>query len=290
MAKHRGAESRNIILAAWLFAAGLALTGPAAAQETVIIGGPGRTAPAVEVDLSVLDSRGPAHLSRKKSSLPDLLPPDAANQPRARAAISRPLTPPAPATHRVTPPSQEVTAAAGAAPSALADKAAATPSAPAATPGLVPIAAPVKQASPVALRAAAPPEPVKIRAAEPAPPPAAQTLATLPAITPAPSPDGGVNTALLFAPGAVDLSADATAQLDTLLELLKSQDRVQLKAHASGAATDTEARRIALKRALAARSHFLANGIDSTRIDVRALGPAADGGSDDRIDVIVVAQ
>ncbi len=46
----------------------------------------------------------------------------------------------------------------------------------------------------------------------------------------------------------------------------------------------------ALKRALSARSHLLAAGLESTRIDVRAMGPAGDGGPDDRLDVIVVAQ
>lgn len=94
----------------------------------------------------------------------------------------------------------------------------------------------------------------------------------------------------MFAPGAIELTAEAAAQLDALLASLTQKERVQLKAHASGAQDDAEVRRIALKRALAARSHLLANGMESTRIDVRALGPAGDGGPDDRLDVIVVAQ
>ena len=80
------------------------------------------------------------------------------------------------------------------------------------------------------------------------------------------------------------------AQLDALAASLSQSERVQIKAHASGGQDDAQVRRIALKRALAARSHLLAGGLDSTRIDVRALGPAADGGSDDRLDLIVVAQ
>ncbi|MEQ1890208.1 MAG: OmpA family protein, partial [Alphaproteobacteria bacterium] len=96
--------------------------------------------------------------------------------------------------------------------------------------------------------------------------------------------------AILFAPGAVELTPEAAVQLDALRASLTQNQRVQLKAHASGAQDDAGVRRVALKRALAARSHLLAGGLESARIDVRALGPAADGGPDDRLDVIVVAQ
>ena len=95
---------------------------------------------------------------------------------------------------------------------------------------------------------------------------------------------------MLFAPGAVDLSPEAAAQLDALASSLTGQTRLQLKAHASGADNDAETRRTALKRALAARTHLLAKGVDSTRIDVRALGPVTDGGPPDRVDLIVLTQ
>lgn len=95
---------------------------------------------------------------------------------------------------------------------------------------------------------------------------------------------------MLFAPGAVELTPEATAQLDALASSLTGQTRLQLKAHASGADNDAETRRTALKRALAARSHLLAKGVDSTRIDVRALGPVTDGGPPDRVDLIVLTQ
>lgn len=271
MTKHRPASIKPYqFLFAFILIA--LQTGPAGAQETVIIGG-SRNGPAVEVDYGVLNNTGAARLGRKKSSLPDLLPPDAANQPLGRATSTQRLSPPvstAKAPAPIAPPPANVM------PGSL------TP-APLA-PGLTPAAIPAQTPS-AALKASEPPKPIET--AKPAPAPA-QNLAALPGSTPAAPAGAGVNAALLFAAGSVDLSTDATAQLDALISLLKPQDRVQLKSHATGAANDAEARRVALKRALAARSHLLANGVDSTRIDVRALGPAGDGGSDDRIDVIVL--
>lgn len=273
MTKHRPASIKPYqFLFAFILIALQA--GPAGAQETVIIGG-SRNGPAVEVDYGVLNNTGAARLGRKKSSLPDLLPPDAANQPLGRATSTQRLSPPvstAKAPVPIAPPP------ANAAPSPL------TP-APLA-PGLTPAAIPAQTPS-AALKASEPPKPIETAKPAPAPAPA-QNLAALPTFTPATPAGAGVNAALLFATGSVDLSTDATAQLDALISLLKPQDRVQLKSHAAGAANDAEARRVALKRALTARSHLLANGVDSTRIDVRALGPAGDGGSDDRIDVIVL--
>ncbi len=97
--------------------------------------------------------------------------------------------------------------------------------------------------------------------------------------------------ALMFEPGSVDLSAEATAQLRALAaRLAEGRDRIQLKSHASGIDDAAQARRLSLKRALAARSILIEGGIDSTRIDVRALGPVEDGGAADRIDMILLLQ
>jgi outer membrane protein OmpA-like peptidoglycan-associated protein len=64
--------------------------------------------------------------------------------------------------------------------------------------------------------------------------------------------------------------------------------RIQLLAYA-GQASDSasQARRLSLSRALAARSQLIEQGVRSTRIDVRALGNKSAGGPTDRIDIIV---
>lgn len=264
---------------------------PACAQETVYIGGR-TTAPAVEVDLSAING-GP--ISRRvRSNLPDLMPLDPANAPGARAATSVRLTKPeapTPVQTPVAPPPAKIAAPVVLSPTTL-------------SPGLVPATPPGAPALHTNLTAATAPKPIipaKAPVAHSDAPPmianAPQMTAALPApgLTPAApatigAPGAGVAAALLFGLGAVELTPEAVAQLDAVAASLTQNDRVQLKAHASGAQDDADVRRVALKRALAARAHLLTGGIESTRIDVRALGPAADGGSDDRLDVIVAPQ
>ena len=56
---------------------------------------------------------------------------------------------------------------------------------------------------------------------------------------------------------------------------MKADDnaRLQLLAYAAGAENESsKARRLSLSRALAVRSYLIAEGVRSTRIDVRALG------------------
>lgn len=68
-----------------------------------------------------------------------------------------------------------------------------------------------------------------------------------------------------------------------------TEARLQLKAYASGKGNDTsKARRLSLSRALAVRSFLIENGLRSTRIDVRALGIARDGGAPDRVDIVLL--
>jgi len=280
----------------WTVAALLLMAGvfPAMAQETVYIGGRS-TGPAVEVDFSALNQGGiPAR--RTRPGPPDILPLDPVNASAARATSSVRLTPPQ-AIAPVQPP------VAAALPVTAPPPAAVAPTHLTPRPlsaGLTPAPAPAEPAVKAGLNASAPPKPIipaKAAATNATPPPpvdAPQAMAALPPAglsSPVPSaPSEGVAAALMFAPGAIELTAGAMAQLDALMTSLTQKERVQLKAHASGGQDDAEVRRIALKRALAARSHLLANGMESTRIDVRALGPAGDGGPDDRLDVIVVAQ
>lgn len=278
----------------------------AIAQETVYIGGRS-SGPAVEVDLSVLN-RGGIPVRRTRPGPPDILPLDPANAPTSRATSSLRLAPPQaiiPARTSAPAPVQAPIAAPPPATAATAATAAITPTQLTPKPlstGLTP--APTPPAAKAGLNASAPPKPIvpakaaTVTNVAPPPPvdaPQPQVTATLPPAGLSPpaasaAPTEGVTAALLFAPGAVDLTPDAQAQLDALIASLTQKERVQLKAHASGGPDDAEVRRVALKRALAARSHLLANGMESTRIDVRALGPAGDGGPDDRLDVIVVGQ
>lgn len=278
---------------AWMAATLLMMVvaSPAHAQETVYIGG--RSAgPAVEVDLSVLNQGG-IPTRRTRPGPPDILPLDPASAPLARAASSVRLSPPRPIAPVQTPVIAPAPAPAAQTPTQLSPMPL--------TSGLTPAAAPAQPAAKASLSASAPPKPIipaKAAAANAvAPPPpveAPKVVAALPPVGLSPSVPSvsseGVAAALLFAPGAIELTAEAVAQLDALITSLTQKERVQLKAHASGGQDDAEVRRIALKRALAARSHLLAGGMESTRIDVRALGPAGDGGPDDRLDVIVVAQ
>ena len=67
--------------------------------------------------------------------------------------------------------------------------------------------------------------------------------------------------------------------------------RVQVMAYASGNDDASKARRLSLSRALAVRSYLIEQGIGSTRIDVRALGNATEGGGPaDRVDLLVLSR
>lgn len=74
-------------------------------------------------------------------------------------------------------------------------------------------------------------------------------------------------------------------------DLARSDERLQIKAFATGGgAAGSNARRLSLSRALAVRAFLLERGLGSTRIDVRALGQAADGGPADRVDIVLLGR
>jgi outer membrane protein OmpA-like peptidoglycan-associated protein len=101
-------------------------------------------------------------------------------------------------------------------------------------------------------------------------------------------------SAVKFKPGATDLGNGAQPVLDSIASrlLVNESLRVQLISHATGAADDAmEARRVSLARAVAVRAYLIDKGVRSLRIDVRALGNRADGGSvADQVDLLVVSQ
>lgn len=269
--------------------------GAASAQETIIIGNP-RPLPSIEVNLDAIGlasghgSRAPYPATTLQNSRtprldtrPDLLPRNLANMPQARAATSQQLPPPIAATG--TPVAVQRDA-------------------------FLPMSPQQPTSQPRALEAMAPPPPITSVRPPPgakrpeilsgAPPPVSIITATPPEAPPAPpqrvaampsSPVAAAGKFLLFEPGSADLTAEAAGQLSALVASLREgRARVQLKSHASGSDDGAQARRISLKRALAARAVLMEQGIDSTRIDVRALGPAEDGGPPDRIEVILLSQ
>lgn len=86
----------------------------------------------------------------------------------------------------------------------------------------------------------------------------------------------GAIASLAFAPGSAALSSDAERVLKDLAARFSAEDpavRLQLMAFAGGEdISASKARRLSLARALAVRSYLMANGIEGTRMDVRALG------------------
>lgn len=165
-------------------------------------------------------------------------------------------------------------------------------------------AAPVPlSASPAQPTPAAPPTaPVTATPAQPMPP--AQPVATptapsKPTQTAAVVPPGSVaredGLSITFGTGGTVLPEPAKADLKKIADrLAKEADlRVQLLAYADaneapGDSAASKARRLSLSRALAVRSQLIDYGLRSTRIDVRALGDAAQDGPADRVDLQIL--
>jgi outer membrane protein OmpA-like peptidoglycan-associated protein len=93
-----------------------------------------------------------------------------------------------------------------------------------------------------------------------------------------------------FSPNSEKLPGDASLHLNRLAAKLTSSPdlRVELRSFATGSADmASKARRLALARALAVRSYLTSQGVDSERIDVRALGNAANAAPGDRVDIFL---
>lgn len=193
------------------------------------------------------------------------LPSSSASTPAASSPSPAPAASPAPSTP--APP------ALPAAP-APSKQASATPPAGAPTPVTPPATAPSAGAPP-----AAPPP-------GPAIPPAS---ATQTATARAPSVPLGDGTRIAFTGEETELNDTGKQALAGVVQKLQAQPtmRVQLLAYASGTPDQaSKARRTSLSRALAVRTYLLAQGVQSTRIDVRALGNTTDEQPADRVDAI----
>lgn len=117
----------------------------------------------------------------------------------------------------------------------------------------------------------------------PAAPAPAQTASRSPSV---PLGDG---TRVAFTGEDTELNDAGKQALAGVVQKLQAQPtmRVQLLAYASGTPDQaSKARRTSLSRALSVRTYLLAQGVQSTRIDVRALGNTTDEQPVDRVDAI----
>lgn len=95
---------------------------------------------------------------------------------------------------------------------------------------------------------------------------------------------------ITFGIDETDLPSAATADLSGLADRLKAEEglRVQLLAYASSAdGSASSVRRKSLSRALSVREFLMDQGIQSTRIEVRALGDQNEGGNPNRVDAVI---
>ena len=139
------------------------------------------------------------------------------------------------------------------------------------------------------------PEPVKPEAPEDskavdakaeASKPAETQTAALPPSKAAINPD---TLSIGFAVGVPEVPGAAEAELKSLAARMKADNalRVQLLAFASDPEKSvSRSRRLSLERAVNVRKQLLSAGIDSTRIEVRALGEQSGDGAPDRVDAI----
>jgi outer membrane protein OmpA-like peptidoglycan-associated protein len=117
------------------------------------------------------------------------------------------------------------------------------------------------------------------------PPAASEQIAALPD-----SSDEIGPVSVLFGMDETELPLSATSALIPLADQLKSEDalRVQLLAYASSAEdSPSSVRRKSLSRALSVREFLIDQGVNSTRIEVRALGDQNEGGNPDRVDAVL---
>lgn len=208
---------------------------------------------------------------------------------------------PAP-TARPTPPTTTVKAAPAEAPAPKAatqaaepaaqpvTKAAATPPAKpearvTATAAATPAPQPVESTPPKSITPAAEPAPAPVTAPAVEEPQVAALSQPAPVVA-LPDPDPAI-LRVLFDEDTAAIIGSARSDLDAIGESLRYDPRrIELKAY-GGEPGDkaSEARRISLKRGLAVRAYLIGLGIDSRRIDVRALGGVTDTGAADRVDV-----
>ena len=94
---------------------------------------------------------------------------------------------------------------------------------------------------------------------------------------------------ILFDGENTELSEAGKQALNAVVQKMNADQeaRLQLVAYATGPGDQaSKARRVSLSRALSARGYLIAQGVRSTRIDVRALGHT-DEQQADRVDAVL---
>lgn len=149
-----------------------------------------------------------------------------------------------------------------------------------------PAPAPTPAAPPAPAVATAPPAPPPPAVATPAPSPPPKVASVAPPPPPGPTPAAPAPAAMLtsvpFTPQSAEIGPAARAELDRVAQNSKSMRGIELRAYASGS-DPTEARKIALARALAVRSYLIDQNV-RTRIEVGAFASTNGGG--ERVDVL----
>ncbi len=199
----------------------------------------------------------------------ELLPQRPAPRPAPpRPAPARPTTTPAPAPAPAPVPGSARSAAPpGARPAAPAPQAARPPTIPVTPPAILAL-----------------PPPIQVPVARPPPVPVVPMAADAPgAAVPLP---GGLR--VTFGPDRADLNPVTEAALRDFARSVKAGEAsVNVYAYATGSSEDPSTpRRLSLARALAARAVLINEGIASTRIYPRALGPMGGDMDRDRVDVV----
>ncbi len=97
---------------------------------------------------------------------------------------------------------------------------------------------------------------------------------------------------IIFKPTQTNLDKKYLSELSKIASMsIRQNSRIQIKAYASTSGNrPTYARRVSLSRALAIRTELIQFGVNSTNIDVRALGEVNDGNQTDRVDVSIMPQ
>lgn len=260
----------------------------------------------------------PETLGLRSTTAPTLKPPSASS-PGASRSAAPPLRAPEPrlpetrAAEPSAPPRAE-TKAAAARPGAPTPVTAPPPPKPAAPPVTAPPVtteatppkppAPVVEATPKAPPPPAVPiaaTPASMREAPAAPETATRVAAAAAGPTTAPATSEsasaqGADGDVLRVPFDADQSTlpqSVSGELDALVGRLRKDTslRVQLLAYADGDDDNAnKARRLSLSRALAVRAYLIDKQIQSTRMDVRALGNRTKESPKDRVDVVLVSR
>ena len=149
---------------------------------------------------------------------------------------------------------------------------------------------------PLVIATPAPPPPPVVATPAPAPPPVAATPAPAPppravaSVAPPPPPEppatppapAAVMASVVFIPQSAEINAAARVELDRVAQGIKGVRGIELRAYAGGS-DPTEARKVALARALAVRSYLIDQNV-KTRIEVGAF--ASTNGGSERVDVL----